>query len=703
MKKTIQIRKITGVSLLIILLSVILLFIGTNGAAFAVTVDSDVYADLMQMTIDGKKFDVADYPADENGETRMLSFIEYGYSFDDAARDKFALFAYVYNPKKDVVATSGQNKIQLAGAYDAAGNATEYIKYRLQLVSASADGLFLKYKIAESAEIVKRLTNRDARRYDVTHIDMHEKGKVNATAIAVQKRFVFSGYMKGFGENPNADGNLTCTLPGKVESINFDLKHTYYRTGVSDAGADHYNQINTVYFSIPKKYLQEFDRIYSITPEFWEYKTKYAMVTSDNDFKNNFLPYTKNDYSNMSDYPEYFLANKNLHTVANTATNGVDYYPEWSFAMKFAKSGTQESMVPYAFYSPAVDVDTIFRFLFSKPVAGKVGSKELSDWIYSYSNNLGHGYIDCNGRKISKDLFENYIDANRAADGWNVGYNKRPIYFDDTFECKSYDSNHKWYQKLFDYGYHAIVTKTSDGDKTFNPLVILDDSYNYVFDKSNEEISDELLVSKDDVSDLKNFRQKAKNNEEVVVLFRFAVTDYETKEVTRGRTWLENVWVPVPKTVRKVSTSTGDTYISRQTIFLDFTIIQVDFQKGETITAVPTIASPIDIINPIDDPSIAEKPLMSRDAFGKLLILIVAIVLTVIFTILLFVLFEKLIVKQFSNVWAKIGMSALCLIVAFAVSAACMFLCASAVYGAIYKVDFNSAAKAFWKYVISKK
>ncbi|MGN0790706.1 MAG: hypothetical protein ACI4MW_04505 [Christensenellales bacterium] len=633
----------------------------------------------------------------------MLSFIEYGYAFDAPARDKFALFVYVYNPKKDVVATSGQNKIQLASAYDKSGNASEYAKYRLQLVSASADGLFLKYKIAESAEIVKRLTNRDARRYDVTHIDMHEKGKVNATAIAVQKHFVFSGYMKGFGENPNADGNLTCTLPGKVESINFDLKHTYYRTGVSDAGADHYNQINTVYFSIPKKYLQEFDRIYSITPEFWEYKTKYAMVTSDNDFKNNFLPYTKNDYSNMSDYPEYFLANKNLHTVANTATNGVDYYPDWSFAMKFAKSGTKESMIPYAFYSPAVDVDTIFRFLFSKPVAGKVGSKELSDWIYSYSNNLGHGYIDCNGRKISKDLFENYIDANRAADGWNVGYNKRPIYFDDTFECKSYDSNHKWYQKLFDYGYHAIVTKTSDGEKTVNPMVILDDSYNYVFNKSNEEISDELLVSKDDVADLKTFRQKAKTNEEVVVLFRFAVTDYESKEVTRGRTWLENVWVPVPKTVRKVSTSTGDTYISRQTIFLDFTIIQVNFQKDETIAAIPTIASPIDIINPIDDPSIAEKPLMSPDALKQLIIFIVAIVLTVIFTILLFILLEKLIVKQFNNVWAKIGMGALCLIVAFAVSAACMFLCASAVYGAIYKVDFNAAAKAFWKYVISRK
>ncbi|UKI52078.1 MAG: hypothetical protein L6V79_00725 [Clostridium sp.] len=66
-----KIRKSTGVSLLIILLFVLMLFIGTNGAAFAMTVDSDVYSDLLQMTIDGKKFDVADYPADANAETRI--------------------------------------------------------------------------------------------------------------------------------------------------------------------------------------------------------------------------------------------------------------------------------------------------------------------------------------------------------------------------------------------------------------------------------------------------------------------------------------------------------------------------------------------------------------------------------------------------------------------------------------------------------
>lgn len=255
-----QLRKITGASLFIIIILFVSLFIGTNGAAFAVTVDSDVYSDLLQMTIDGKKFDVADYPADANAETRMLSFIEYGYSFDETARDKFALFAYVYNPKKDVVATSGQNKIQLASAYDAAGNATEYTKYRLQLVSASADGLFLKYKIAESAEIVKRLTNRDARRYDVSGIELTTRGDYNATEYAVAKTLTFSGYMPGFGENQSTENTLKCSEKGMTETVALELNHTYYRTGHSDKGANHFNQINTAYFSIPGKYMNEYEK-----------------------------------------------------------------------------------------------------------------------------------------------------------------------------------------------------------------------------------------------------------------------------------------------------------------------------------------------------------------------------------------------------------------------------------------------------------
>ena len=690
-----KIRKITGASLFIIIILFVSLFIGTNGAAFAVTVDSDVYADLMQMTIDGKKFDVADYPANENGDTRMLSFIEYGYSFDETARDKFALFAYVYNPKKDVVATSGQNKIQLASAYDAAGNATEYTKYRLQLVSASADGLFLKYKIAESAEIVKRLTNRDARRYDVSGIELTTRGDYNATEYAVAKTMTFSGYMPGFGENQSTENTLKCTEKGMTETVALELNHTYYRTGHSDKGANHFNQINTAYFSIPGKYMNDNVAIKAITAEWWEYVTQWALVTSNQDFYNLARQYTGTwlgDTCNKN-IPFYvYNGVKYQHLSSGLASRDTWYY-DWSFnrgrdyyndsnplAVERYLSTEWAPILPYVFYSPSVGTNTLLDLIYKEP-AGKVNKSVVSDWIYNYRNDTGHGYIDCNGRQISSDLFMDHIDADRAANGIQRGYNKKKIDFNDTFDVKSFDSNHKAIEKLFAFGWKYKLAETSESYQNVQPIYYLK---NTDFDGNIDDVAKRLLIDKNSLYNVRSFynAETAKGN--TVVLFRFANSDYRSMPACRNGNTEEGK---------------EDCYVATQTVFMDFDVIEFDFQKGEEVFTVPVIASPIDIINDYDSPGIGMKKLPGYD----LLILIVAIVLTVIFTILLFVLLEKLIVKQFSNVWAKIGMSALCLIVAFAVSAAIAFLCASAVYGAIYKVDFNSAAKAFWKYVISKK
>ena len=689
-----KIRKITGACLLIIVLSVLMLLIGTNGAAFAVTVDSDVYSDLLQMTIDGKKFAVADYPANENGETRMLSFIEYGYSFDDAARDKFALFAYVYNPKKDVVATSGQNKIQLASAYDKSGNATEYTKYRLQLVSASADGLFLKYKIAESAEIVKRLTNRDARRYDVSGIELSPRGSYNATEYAVAKTLTFSGYMPGFGENPSTENTLKCTEKGMTETVQLELNHTYYRTGHSDKGANHFNQINTAYFSIPGKYMNEYEKIDSITAEWWEYKTQYALFTSNYDFYNKAK---SNSYKQLNNNKSGYFYDKSVDyaLVYGYFDNSLPRRYEWGYnnhdkiyakPATYSYSDTTIDMLPFAFYSPQVKTNSLLDLLYKAP-AGKVNKSVVQKWIYEYSNELNHGNIDCNGRQISNDLFCDYIDRDRQGQ-FSRGYNKKKVSFDDTFDIKSYNSNHNWLQKLVTFGWKSGLVETGEGYDAVLPIYRLEGNE---FNGNASEISKRLLIDEGMVTDVENFYKTEAAKGNTVVLFRFAQTDYECFPVIRQM--LED------KTIKEYS---NDSYVARQTIFLDFDVIQLDFEKDGVIYTVPVVASPIDIINDYDNPNIGIKDVLKNISYN-LIILIVAIVLTVIFTILLFMLLEKLIVKQFNNVWAKIGMSALCLIVAFAVSAAIAFLCASAVYGAVYKVDFNSAAKAFWKYVISKK
>ena len=42
-------------------------------------------------------------------------------------------------------------------------------------------------------------------------------------------------------------------------------------------------------------------------------------------------------------------------------------------------------IMPYAFYSPAVDVDSVFKFLYSDPIADSVDSTQVAEWIYNYS------------------------------------------------------------------------------------------------------------------------------------------------------------------------------------------------------------------------------------------------------------------------------------------------------------------------------
>ena len=119
----------------------------------------------------------------------------------------------------------------------------------------------------------------------------------------------------------------------------------------------------------------------------------------------------------------------------------------------------------------------------------------VQEYIYNYKNNLGNGYIDCNGRQISKDLFESYVD-----DGRTMGYNDKTIDLSDTFDLNSYDSNHTWWDKLWDYGFSWPAT---NGDyKDVAPIYELKSSD---LSGSDEQISIRLLVNKADVSELKNF------------------------------------------------------------------------------------------------------------------------------------------------------------------------------------------------------
>lgn len=249
---------------------------------------------------------------------------------------------------------------------------------------------------------------------------------------------------------------------------------------------------------------------------------------------------------------------------------------------KVSKANSQSDMMPMVFYSPYVGLDEVFDFLFSNPVAGDVAANRVAEYIYGYSNELGNGYIDCNGREISKDLFESFVDEGRQ-----MGHNDTTIDLADTFNLMSYDSNHSWWDKLWDYGFSW--PQTSGDYKDISPIyeVKADDLI-----ADDNGVSQRLLVNKNDVASLRAFHAKERALNRRVVLFRFANTDYFSQAC--GRSDNEGNYVPEDE---------ADTYIASETIFLDFDIIELTFNKDGVYHVIPIVSSPTDVINGFTAPA----------------------------------------------------------------------------------------------------
>lgn len=74
--------------------------------------------------------------------------------------------------------------------------------------------------------------NSNARRYDITGIELKTNGTNNAIEYKVGGTYIFSGYAKGLGPDKEAESNLNCVVE-ELETLELSVHHTNYRTGVS--------------------------------------------------------------------------------------------------------------------------------------------------------------------------------------------------------------------------------------------------------------------------------------------------------------------------------------------------------------------------------------------------------------------------------------------------------------------------------------
>ena len=606
---------------------------------------------------DLKGVDLSAYKKDEAGEAQLineLGFMEYAYSENEAiSRKYYGLYFYVYNPRALTFSTrSGANVVNIAVSYDAAGEPTGYANLSLTYLDCTDDGLFYKFRLSDPSAAYSRAKAYAAahgeRRYDVAGIQLWEAGKQNAEDHAVSKTFTVTGYASGCAADPDAESTLD--IHGDImEVLNLKVNHTFYRTQTSST-AGHSNQIDSVYFSVPKRIFDTYGKLQRIKAEWYEYRTKEILVTSNRDFYNVVLPLIGKPLPDASTvaYENYYdpsikwgfgtqiVYNSGMYhwdiwgTSWNTILSDVGTY------ITTSEHSKDHIQTLYYLFPTAnwCDIKEYDPFQDDVELAGGVSSNRLYEYIKSYAKTTDKGTLPIKDGTISADLFEDDIDAARKVNDGRGKIQKGYSYydFDADLDTKTWvgwsDEKHSFWENSLAVGlWNTLLGNIpQESGNSVTPIQI------YTPDSPELKLSDAELSTSDyiryaDVADFRDFCKDAFNvsgkedEEEYVVMFRFAVTDYRSEIAT-----LNNQTSSLLEREKRYE---NQAYIAQETVFFDFDIIQLTFKDDDAkLHVIPCVSSPIDIVNDVDTPTFipnASAPKWLPFVIGSTVVLVVAL------------------------------------------------------------------------------
>ena len=571
---------------------------------------TNVLDDLQSSKVNGKAFDMKDYPFNESKDIQVISFVEYCYSYKANLRDNYGLYVYIYNPKGLNLSTNEkQNKIQMAVSYDAEGNPNDYEKFSLEFCSKVESGdyknLFYKFKVIDhkvNGTTFSDRVNSNARRYDVSGVELTTYGASSATEYGVCGTYVFTGFAEGYGPDANAKSTLSCNIE-YLETIELSVKHTFYRSETSALGAGHQNQLDTVYFSVPKRFIDTYGKLQHIKAEWYEYKTKEILVTSNTDFYNAASPYIGVPLGNSpNEYGLYEYVEDIGYSLGIGAGKAGDMYvAQWGWNLGDGYLHVPTNVLYYMFLVD--DIEEYDPYAETKTVGG-IQSNDLYEYIKNYRKSYTSGRLPIKDGTISADLFESDIDDSRKMNNENGVIKKGYSYYDfdadvDLQTLQSWSSTSpSFWDNWLNFGLGAAFTGgPNEASKTVAPIQILKASD---LTGTNAEIAERLLVNVNDVDAIKAEYNNAvtvngtNDEEKVVVMFRFATSDYYSEAVdiiepNAGFLWSDKHYE-------------GEAYIAQESVFFDFDIIQLTFNKDGEYTVIPVVSSPIDIVNDITPP-----------------------------------------------------------------------------------------------------
>ena len=552
-----------------------------TGAAPATAVLADELTQFDQTKIedDLKDVDLTIYGKNENGRHQLIDgsgFMEYAYSSDTTvAGDYFGIYFYVYNPTEREVSTrAGANVVNMAVAYDAEGEPTEYANCALTVLDHTDNHRFYKFKLTNSAGAYDRAkayasAHDGVRRYDIAGIQLWFSGDANATdefPLNTERGVTYrcTGFGKGCGADKKAESTLQIATEA-LTTIALDVHQTYYRMkNINQNGANHVNQVTSVYFSIPKNYTQKYGDLFSVKCEWDERRTTPIIVTNNNDIFQDVL-------SNLGVYFD-----SDVQTGGDDVEALYEIYDQYGVASgmggsRFAEWGYNPSNVILVDRTP---VGWVFKTSKSNVLEAQITTAQM----LSFASD--HGWADY--------LFSDDMDSGRT-----FGKQEHTFYADEPFDLLTFNSSASGWDK-FALGWKQFWSfgksdyDWGDENTIVDPIKRVTDADMAGMDEENAA---NLLVHELDYSEFEEYYNKNKLENDIFLL-RFAVTDfYSAIQSVFDGGWFD-------------SADTSSTYMARETVFLDFDIIHLGFGDRDNLTIIPVVADPIDIISGIDPPPV---------------------------------------------------------------------------------------------------
>lgn len=538
------------------------------------------------------------YPKDEDGTAKIVSFIEYCYGMDE----NYGLYMYVYNPQETLLVENVTGNISLGVNYGADGDASKYISPTFTFLDATDNNRFVKVKI--NSQLDEILTSEKAcaklfdgaRRYDIKAMRLYEQGKAVAVEVPVNKLYTFTGQAKLTGDTTSS---LQCRAS---ERLYLDTHFANYRTG--DYVGYVCDELQTVYFSVPKTYFDDYGFLQQITAEWDEYKTNPIFVTSDLDVYNGLYShlgedvYTEDTNGNLTHkytsdkYPWNVLWEGTAGTVGDSLIDkDTLFYKNYNgfvaYDVNLVASGTLRRM-DWLFYRNADVITSSEDYAVSKD--------EIMSWADTYKPVDGSGgYVTSRtGEDYHEYLFADEIDTDRQELLTNAQFDAKRGHIKQTIDAGADTSltvkqDKNWWDTFWqgasyeEKGYKPIVVFNSE-----NPLP-----------GSMDYFASEYLINDTQKQEVYNFCKTALANGEYPVLFRYAVTDYYTCSARfdkAGNSVISGV----------------DGYVAQETVFLGFDIISLLFRNKVQDTLVSVASNPVDVFNGTDAP-----PGLGEDPFAQ--------------------------------------------------------------------------------------